>query len=117
MDKVIIPEQDYKYFVAKPDPSFSPQRNKAIIQETINKTDKFFAGIGKVINDNLAERIDMLTYYGTYRMNKGTKSFKEYVGGKAYSQLIGERILSKVRVMDSVNRMNGNNKYRRFILD
>jgi hypothetical protein len=110
MDKIVQPE-DYKYFIEKPDQNFSPARNKAIINETIAKTEKYFQGIGKVINDNLGNRIDILSSYATKRLGTGsTKTFEEYVGRRMISELIGERILEKIRVAESVNRLNNNRK-------
>lgn len=114
MDSKLIKPEDYKYFVEKPT-SFSPQRNKAVINETIKETEKFFDNIGKAVDDNLGNRIDVLSSYGVYRMNKGDKSFKDYAGKQLYTRLIGEKILERVRVMESVNRLNGNTKFKNFI--
>lgn len=116
MEAKDLDPKDYKYFVEKPNATFSPERNKAIIQETITSTEKYFRGIGKVIDENLGNRIDILASYGTYRFNRGTKSFGEYVGKRMVSQLIGEKILEKIRVAESVNKLNGNDKYKGHIL-
>ena len=114
MDKIVQPE-DYKYFVENPDSSFSPARNKAILKEVTEETEKFFEEMGKGIDEEMGERIHILSSYGVYRFNKGTKSFDQYAGKKIVDKLIGEKILSRVRVMDSVNRINGNDKYKSFI--
>jgi hypothetical protein len=107
----LIQSEDYRYFIEKPNKNFSPQRNKAIIQETIQETDKYFRGIGKVIDDNLGERIDLISTYATKRLGGGmTKSFADYVGKETISRLIGEKILEKIKVAESVNRLNGNRK-------
>ena len=105
MDK-IIQEADYKYYVSKPDPSFSPARNKAIINETIQDTEKYFRNIGKVLNDNILNRIDILGSYGDYKLNRnGSKTFKDYAGKRLHSELIGERILSKIRALETANAL------------
>jgi hypothetical protein len=111
MDTKLIQPDDYKYFVEKPDSSFSPKRNQAIINETIRETEKYFREIGQVIDDNLGNRLEVVGSYGRYRFNKGTKTFKAYVGDRFYTELIGEKILQKVRVADTVNKLNGNTKW------
>jgi len=107
MDKIIT-EQDYKYFIEKPDSSFSPARNKAIIDETIKSTEKYFKNIGKILDDNIMNRIDILGSFGDYKLNRGgSKSFKDYAGKKLHAELIGERILSKIRALETANRLHG----------
>lgn len=103
----IIQPEDKRFFVEKPDASFSPQRNKAVIDETIRETTQFFTKLEEEIDDEMGNRIDILSSYATYRFNKGTKSFKDYAGKKLRSQLIGEKILSKVRVLDSADKLKG----------
>ena len=110
MDKIVQPD-DYKYFIEKPDSSFSPERNKAIIQETIKETEAYFKGIGKAINDNLGNRIEIFSTYATYRFNKGQKGFKDYVGKRLHSELIGEKILEKIKIAQSANKLGGNNTF------
>ncbi len=108
MDTKIIQPEDYKYYLAEPTKSFSPRRNQAIIQETIKETTKFFQEMDAVMNDETMNRIDILGSYGRYRFNQGEKTFKEYAGPALWKELIGEKILSKVRVADTVNRLNNN---------
>jgi hypothetical protein len=107
----IIQAEDKRFFVQNPDPSFSPKRNKAVINETITETEKYFAEIGQVIDKNLGNRLDIVGTYGRYRFNTGTKSFKQYVGKKMWSELVGEKILAKIRVAETVNKFNGNTKW------
>ena len=114
MDTVEIQPQDQKFFVN--DRNFNPGRNKAIIAETIRETEKFFNDIGQLADKEQENRIDILTSYGVYRFNKGTKNVKSYLGRELYNKVIGEKILSKVKVMDSINRLNGNTKFRKSIL-
>lgn len=103
-----VSTKDYKYILSTPDESFSPERNQAIINETISETTKFFEELNKEFNENIAERTDILSSYAGYRFGQGTKSFKDYAGKKLHSRLIGEKLLAKVKVMESVNRLNGN---------
>ena len=94
----LIQPEDYKYVIEKPDPKFSPERNKAVIQETIKNTEKFFKEIADKIDDEGMNRIDILSSYGRYRCNRGEKNFKDYAGKKLWGQLIGEKILNRISV-------------------
>jgi hypothetical protein len=116
MTNDIIQPEDYKYYVDKPDPTFSPRRNQAIIDETIKSSEKFFKELNGIMTDEMGNRIDILSTYARYRFNSGTKDVKSYLGDRLAKQLIGEKILSKVRVADTVNRLNGNDKFKNSIL-
>lgn len=107
---------DYHLIKEKPDPDFSPERNKAIIEDSIRKTDKFFATEGRVMQELTKERLDILSSYAVYRFNRGTKTFLDYYGKEAYHKLVGEKIMSKVRVAETVNRLNGNTRLKKGIL-
>jgi hypothetical protein len=100
-----VDPKDYKYIIEKPDASFSPKRNKAIVQETINETTRFFKKLQDEIDDNLGERIEILGTYARYRFNRGDKIFDKYIGKQLRNKLIGEKILSKVRALESVDRL------------
>lgn len=109
MDTILAPE-DYKYIVKTPDKEFSPARNKAVINETIRSTEQYFAKLGKVLDDNILNRIDILATFGDYKLNKsGEKNFKDYAGKRLYSELIGEKILEKIRVLETANKLTGRN--------
>jgi len=107
---------DYHLINQHPDPDFSPERNKAIVNETIKETEAFFNKEGKVLDDSTKERYDILSSYGVYRFNRGTKDFISYFGRDNYNKLIGEKILSKVRIAETVNKLNGNTKFKKGIL-
>lgn len=107
--KLIQPE-DYRLFVEKPDPNFSPARNKAIIQETMKETEKFFSELAKPSED-MMDRIDIFTSYATYRFNKGQKDVRDYLGKKLYGQVVGENILEKVRVLESTDRLGKKGRF------
>lgn len=113
----ILPE-DGKYFVQKPDKNFSPQRNHAVILESIRKTEKFFKELNEINRDALGERLDVLNSYGRYRLNKGEKGFDDWAGKELMRELLGEAVLEKVKMLTSIqnmNRQNGNDKFLNFI--
>ena len=111
----LITQKDKRFI--KDDPNFNPAKNKAIIAQTIKETEQFFAKLEELRDQDIANRVDIVGSYGRYRFNTGTKDFKNYVGPQLYNSLIGENLLSKVRVMDSVNRLHHNTgKFKKSIL-
>ncbi len=112
-----LDQKDFKYIVHQPDASFSPKRNQAVIEETIREATAFHKKNNVAIESALGERIDAVSAYGCYRFNRGFKGVKEYLGTKLYTQLVGEQLLEKVRVMKTLNRLNGNKgKFEKSIL-
>lgn len=103
----LIQAEDSKYYIAKPDPNFSPARNKAIIEETIKDTEKFFNSMAVKVIDEINNRADILATYGVYRFNRGEKTFKDYVGKQMFQNLIGEKILDRVRLLEESNKLTG----------
>lgn len=105
---VIIDPKDKKYFVQKPDASFSPQRNYAVMKQVHEETTRFFQGLRSAQMQKAGERIDVLTSYADYKFNRGGgKGYEEYVGKSLRNRLIGERILEKVRILSSVDKLQG----------
>lgn len=102
MDDIVQPS-DYRFY--KNDKDFNPARNKAIIAQTIAETEKFFNELSEKDRPEMEKRVDIISSYGRYRFNKGTKELRAYLGDKNYKDLIGEKIMNKVRAIDSVNRL------------
>ncbi len=97
--------KDYKYIVAKPDSNFSPERNQSIIDETIKETNEYFKKLNNVDDDNFKERVDVLSSYAGHLYQKsGTKSLKDYLGKKLHARIVGEKILNRVKAMESADR-------------
>lgn len=101
--------KDRKYFVMNPK-DFSPERNKAIIDETIKETTAYFKKLEGALDNEVMNRIDIVGSYGRYRFNRGHGSLKDYLGPRLYKQLIGEKLLSKVKLLTTVDRLKGNTK-------
>uniref|UniRef100_A0A6M3KXN6 Uncharacterized protein n=1 Tax=viral metagenome TaxID=1070528 RepID=A0A6M3KXN6_9ZZZZ len=106
----VIQPKDRKYFVDKPSKDFNPERNKAIIQETIRETEKFFEKLEGALDDDIMNRIDVVGTYGRYRFNRGHKSLRDYLGRELYEKLVGEKILSKYRTLSADDKLKGNTK-------
>ncbi len=112
----ILDAKDYKYLRAEADPGFSPEKNRKVIVETMLETAKYFDMLSQKEDTEMMNRIDILSTYARYRFNVGTKNIKKYLGDKQYNAIVGEKILSKLRVAESVNRLAGNTKFKKGIL-
>lgn len=97
-----------------PDKDFSPQKNYAVINGTIEKYRKLRFGINPKVTKAAGDRADILASYGIYRFNKGTKSFDEYMGKGWEKKVYSEKLLEKIKMIDSIRRLNlarGNTKF------
>lgn len=111
---------DYKFIVEKPDKDFSPEKNYRVINSVIAKSLKLEAELGKILNLDAENRVDYLSSYICYVNAGGGQKFEKFMGKENMRKIYGERILEKVRIMDSITRMNrakGNTKYEKFVLN
>ena len=102
--------RDHKYVVKNPDPRFSPERNKAIINETIREAEVWYNNFYKAKDVELENRVDILSSYARYRFNRGTKDLKGYLGKKIYDAVAGEKIIEKLRVASATNKLSESSK-------
>lgn len=112
-------KDNYHLLVEKPDSTFSAKRNYAVIQGTIDKYRKMRFGINPKVTKAAEDRADILASYGIYRFNKGTKSFDDYMGQGWEKKVYSEKLLRKIKVMDSIRKLNiarGNTKYKDYYL-
>jgi hypothetical protein len=94
-------------YVEKPDRNFSAQRNYQIIQETINDNEKWQLAADRKLERKVGNTADMLASYGMYRLGRGgTKKVEDYLGKDLMAKIYGEKLMSKLRVMDSIRKLN-----------
>ena len=105
--------KDCKYMTNNP--SYNPRRSQAIIAETIKETTAYFKKNAVLLDDNIKERIEAVSAYGCYRFNRGQMTPETYFGKAFWNKFVGEKILSKIRVAKTVNKLNGNDKFKDFI--
>ena len=101
---------DDQRFIIKDPVNFSPERNKAVIAETIREAETKQRKLHEVIDEGLGERIEAVSHYGAYRFNRGEKTIKEYLGPKKWQELVGEHLLEKIRVMKASQKLAGGDK-------
>lgn len=107
---------DYRFINPNPDPDFSPERNKAIVEKTIKEAELYFETLHKIQDRELEHRVDILSSYAVHRFNRGKKSLKDYLGKEQYNAIIGERLLEKVRVAEATNKLTRTKNIKKGIL-
>lgn len=82
---------DYQKYYIKNPKNFSPERNKAIIDQTIKEYEDMRSKRMKGFYDDLGERIDAAASYLMY-LERGGSSAEKYFGKKELARLRGEKI-------------------------
>lgn len=108
--------KDYRYLRKKADPGFSPERNKAIIEETIKEAEDWYRKFYNAKDKDLENRVDILSSYARYRFNRGVKDLKAYLGPDLYKEIAGEKIIEKLRVASATNKLSGKPRLKKGIL-
>ena len=89
---------DYEYVNKEPDGDFDPARNKRVIQEVIEESEKLWKAKKKAYSDALGERTDALAQYVKSVSEGNTNSnVSKYFGQKYLMYLKGQEILQKIQ--------------------
>lgn len=105
-----VDPSDYRFYVEKPDADFSPERNQAIIQEVIDSGMKIDAVLKKAGLKDMQNRVDILSSFARNSIGKGSqKTLEQYVGKQGMAEIYGEKILEKIKIMESIERLNKSN--------
>ena|SRR5258708_4031345 len=108
---------DYRFINQNPDPDFSPERNKAVIERTMKEAENYHKLLASMKDKDLENRIDIISSYGDYRLNRSrTGKLRDYLGKEQYEALVGEHLMEKLRVAEATNRLNGNTRFKKGIL-
>ncbi len=78
------------------DTEYNAKRARALIEETIQETTAYFKSL-EDIDEKGKERIDVLVKYGAHRFNEGNKTLKDWAGKRLYSELVGEKIINRIK--------------------
>jgi hypothetical protein len=98
-----ISVDDYKFVPVDPSPDFSEERNKRIIKEVIEETDKIAEKKRREFKAGIDERIEAVTRFLEKAKQGATNSdVKGYFGKKMLSYLSGKdaRQLDQLTVID-----------------
>lgn len=97
---------NWHLYVEKPDPDFSPEHNRAVIQETLDEAEKRRKGVSdktKQASENIG---DILASFAKYKFDLGGgKKIEDYLGKKRMAEIYGEKLLEKLRLIESANKL------------
>lgn len=85
------------YYIEEPDSSFSPERNKAMVAESIRRTNENRRKKTKEFNDKVGERVDAVVTYLRSRVAEGSTPIERYFGKRQLAHLRGQQILRTIR--------------------
>ena len=92
--------------IEKPDKSFSPERNKAVIEETMRETDKYFKSLEYQAMKNMGESIDVMASFWRYKFARsGSKSIEDYLGPEITKRIIGEKLTKKIQILKAADKL------------
>ena len=96
---VKIQPEDKKFWLDEPEPGFSPERNEAVVNNTIKKYEKKQLEKRKEAWDGIRERAHAISYWLTSRHGAlSSKPLDKYFGRKYLAKLRGEDIIKRIRV-------------------
>ena len=98
-NKTILEEQkrDHAlFFVEKGDPDFSPERNKSIINRTIQKHELNIARKNRAYEESIRERVDAVMSYAK-SPKAGLTAVVKYFGREILAHLRGQEIIKKIK--------------------
>lgn len=113
-------EDNYRLYVEEPDADFSPEKNYAVINGTIDKYRKTRFGIDPKVQEAAGDRADIIASWAKYKLDKGgEQQFEGWLGKRELARIYGEKLTEKLKVMDTVRRLNlakGNTKFKDYYL-
>lgn len=93
-----VHKKDYKYVPKDVASGFDAERNKRIIDEVIEETDRVRARKKREFTEQLKERTDAVaTYLHSIEQGGSTSNILRYFGRKHLSYLRGKQILEKIQ--------------------
>lgn len=111
---------NWHLYVEKPEEDFSAEKNYAVIQETIEEYEKMRYGVDEKVQIAAADRADILASFAKYKLDLGgEKKIEEWLGKKRMNEIYGEKLVEKIRLMESIKKLNrakGNTKFENFYL-
>lgn len=108
------PEDDKKFYLEIPDPNFSPERNKAIVDGTIRKHHALTIKKSKAHHSDYMERADAVISYLKSFDRTGTKDLKRYFSPKYLAYLRGEDIKRELYARMTFLRSDGKEIFNPF---
>lgn len=93
-----IARQDERFVQKEPDAGFDPERNRRIINEVIEDTEKICAKKQREAGEQLHERTDAVaTYLHNIQQGGNTSNISKYFGRKYLAYLRGQEVLQQIQ--------------------
>lgn len=92
-----IADIDKKFYVVTPDPDFNPDRNKAIIENSIKKYEATRKKKNAEYVDKLRERTDAVATYLKSRWAESDRPVEKYFGKRMLAHLRAQKIVQKLK--------------------
>jgi hypothetical protein len=90
--------RDYdKFYVAKPDPDFNPERARAVIDGTIRKSEEARRRKRQQFAEGLGERSEAVASYLRSRSANTGNPIESYLGKRDLAHLQGRKILERIK--------------------
>ena len=98
---------DRKFWPDKPDPGFSPDKNKFVIESTITKYEANRARKINEFKDGVAERSHAIAcYLMSPHGAQSSTPIQKYFGKQYLAKLQGQNIINKLRTVGSPNSLS-----------
>lgn len=113
-----VDQLDWNLTPVNPDPDFSPENNKRVIEDVIQKGEIMAKRKQKEAEDGIRERNDAIASYLKDTVEGKTKSnVEKYFGSQELARLRGKEILNKLKYSDLGTKMKSKlleikNKYK-----
>lgn len=92
-----IAPEDKRFILKVAEPGFSPERNKAIVEQTITDYEVSLVKRGKQFDEHYAERADaVITYLRSLDKGQATSNLERYFGRKMLAHLRGQQIRDRL---------------------
>lgn len=92
-----IDPMDRKFILKTPEKDFSPERNKAVVEQTIREYDAMRLAQMKKYDEDYAERSDaVVSYLKSLDAGRGSSNLERYFGRKELARLRGLEIRNKL---------------------
>jgi len=93
-----IQKQDWRFVPVDPDPDFSPEHNKRVIEETIKNSKRLSERKRRESSENVRERASAVAQYlASLKSGKTSSKVVDYFGRKETARLRGEEIADVLR--------------------
>lgn len=104
MKKTKVVRKDYeKFYALEPEPNFSPERNKRVIDGSIKKYEAKRRQEIKRFREGVGERSEMVASYLKSSAVESNKPIDKYLGKTIMARLRGEQIVDKLKMLSNPN--------------